>query len=95
MLFWYLVQPLGIEPSSTILQTAAMTTSAKVAFLYLERATGIEPATEGWKPTVLPLNYTRIIETRYCFGHDRRILTFIYGFAIRYIVTLSYRGSIT
>ena len=52
----------------------------------LERATGIEPATEGWKPTVLPLNYTRII------GHDRRILTFLNGFAIRYIVTLSYRG---
>ena len=26
-----LVQPLGIEPSSTVLQTAAMTTSAKVA----------------------------------------------------------------
>jgi hypothetical protein len=26
-----LVQPVGIEPTSTVLQTAAMTTSAKVA----------------------------------------------------------------
>ena len=28
-----LVQPVGIEPTSTVLQTAAMTTSAKVACL--------------------------------------------------------------
>ena len=32
-----LVQPLGIEPSSTALQTAAMTTSAKVAYWYQRR----------------------------------------------------------
>jgi len=37
-----LVQPAGIEPASTVLQTAAMTTSAKVA-LYLVEAQGIEP----------------------------------------------------
>ena len=36
-----LVQPLGIEPSSTVLQTSAMTTSAKVACLV--RETGLEP----------------------------------------------------
>ena len=29
----YLVQPVGIEPTSTVLQTAAMTTSAKVALV--------------------------------------------------------------
>ena len=28
-----LVQPVGIEPTSTVLQTAAMTTSAKVALV--------------------------------------------------------------
>jgi len=37
-----LVQPLGIEPSSTVLQTAAMTTSAKVALVHCH---GIEPRT--------------------------------------------------
>ena len=35
-----LVPPLGIEPSSTVLQTVAMTTSAKAA---LGRWTGVEP----------------------------------------------------
>ena len=39
------------------------TFSQKYSFT-VERATGIEPATEGWKPTVLPLNYTRIIWLR-------------------------------
>ena len=37
---FYLVQPLGIEPSSTVLQTVAMTTSAKVA---LVPPAGVEP----------------------------------------------------
>ena len=32
-----LVQPPGIEPGSTVLQTAAMTTSAKVAYWYQRR----------------------------------------------------------
>ena len=41
-----LVQPLGIEPSSTVLQTAAMTTSAKVA---LVGRAGIEPTTNRLK----------------------------------------------
>ena len=40
---YYLVLPLGIEPSSTVLQTAAMTTSAKVALVPAE---GIEPSQE-------------------------------------------------
>jgi hypothetical protein len=38
-----LVQPRGIEPLSTVLQTAAMTTSAKVALVPAE---GIEPSQE-------------------------------------------------
>ena len=39
----YLVQPPGIEPGSTVLQTAAMTTSAKAAMVPAE---GIEPSQE-------------------------------------------------
>ena len=38
-----LVQPRGIEPLSTVLQTAAMTTSAKVALVPAE---GIKPSQE-------------------------------------------------
>lgn len=48
-----LVQPRGIEPLSLVLQTSAMTTSAKVA---LGRSTGIEPVTAESQPAVLPLN---------------------------------------
>jgi hypothetical protein len=50
-----LVLPPGIEPGSTVLQTAAMTTSAKVAFV-LGRSTGIEPVIAESQPAVLPLN---------------------------------------
>ena len=38
-----MVLPPGIEPGSTVLQTAAMTTSAKVALVPAE---GIEPSQE-------------------------------------------------
>jgi hypothetical protein len=48
-----LVQPVGIEPTSTALQTAAMTTSARVA--YLGCLTGIDP--------VLPLSQSRVQAT--------------------------------
>ena len=47
-----LVLPLGIEPSSTALQTAAMTTSAKAA---LGCPTGIDP--------VLPVSQTSMQAT--------------------------------
>jgi hypothetical protein len=46
------VQPVGIEPTSTALQTAAMTTSARVALGCL---TGIDP--------VLPLSQSRVQAT--------------------------------
>ena len=53
-----LVQPLGIEPSSTVLQTAAMTTSAKVACLV--RLAGLEPAcplqTEDFKSSMYTIS---------------------------------------
>lgn len=37
-----MVPPVGIEPTSTMLQTVAMTTSAKAA-LYLVPGVGLEP----------------------------------------------------
>ena len=49
----YLVQPVGIEPTSTVLQTVAMTTSAKVA---LGRRMRIELMISESQPEVLPLN---------------------------------------
>ncbi len=48
----HMVLPLGIEPSSTALQTAAMTTSAKAA---LGCPTGIDP--------VLPVSQTSVQAT--------------------------------
>jgi hypothetical protein len=48
-----LVPALGIEPSSTALQTAAMTTSAKLAF-GLDR--GIEPSLPVSQTGVQPLH---------------------------------------
>jgi hypothetical protein len=50
--YLFVVLPLGIEPSSTALQTAAMTTSAKAALGY---PTGIDP--------VLPLSQSRVQAT--------------------------------
>ena len=41
-----LVPPLGIEPSSSVLQTGAMTTSAKAAIKMVPLA-GLEPAHAG------------------------------------------------
>lgn len=29
-----------------------------------ERVAGIEPASLGWKPNILPLNYTRIVQAQ-------------------------------
>jgi hypothetical protein len=49
-----LVQPVGIEPTSTALQAAAMTTSAKVALL--GRSKRIELLISESQPEVLPLN---------------------------------------
>ena len=48
-----LVQPLGIEPSSTVLQTAAMTTSAKVAWYIV---TGSNRGPSPCKGVALPLS---------------------------------------
>ena len=49
------MQPVGIEPTSTALQAAAMTTSAKVA--YLVPRWRIELPYAPCKDAVLPLNY--------------------------------------
>ncbi len=35
--------------------------------LFLERATGVEPASSAWKAEVLPMNYARM------YGRDDRI----------------------
>ena len=48
-----LVLPLGIEPSSTALQTAAMTTSAKVAWYIV---TGSNRGPSPCKGVALPLS---------------------------------------
>ena len=53
-----LVQPVGIEPTSTALQTAAMTTSAKVAYLVPRQR--IELSYPTCKEGILPLNYRGI-----------------------------------
>ena len=50
-----MVHPVGIEPTSTALQTAAMTTSAKGA-LYLVSLPGFEPGPHGPKPCTQPDN---------------------------------------
>ena len=39
-MYLLLVQPVGIEPTSTALQTAAMTTSAKVAYFNIVLSLG-------------------------------------------------------
>ena len=51
----YLVGPTGIEPVSTVLQTAAMTTSAKVPNLVPQQR--IELRIDAYKATVIPFNY--------------------------------------
>ena len=53
-----MVPPPGIEPGSSVLQTGAMTTSAKAACLVVP--TGIEPVTfivSGWYSTTELRNY--------------------------------------
>ncbi|SVC73138.1 uncharacterized protein METZ01_LOCUS325992, partial [marine metagenome] len=54
-------------------------------FTNLERVKGIEPSQPAWKASVLPLNYTRIIQTYYAllyvvkhfkFGGGGKIRTF-------------------
>ena len=50
-----LVLPRGIEPLSTVLQTAAMTTSAKVAYNLVPHDRIELPSTD-YKTVVLPLN---------------------------------------
>ena len=54
-----LVPPPGIEPGSSVLQTGAMTTSAKVAYLVLlER---IELSLPPYQRGVLPFNYKSMV----------------------------------
>jgi hypothetical protein len=62
-----MVLPLGIEPSSTALQTAAMTTSAKAALGYLM---GFEPTLSEPQPEVLTANTTDTIVTLHATLHD-------------------------
>ena len=50
-----MVQPVGIEPTSTVLQTAAITISAKVA--NLGRMMGIEPTQRESQSLMLPLHH--------------------------------------
>ena len=60
--------PLGIEPSSTALQTAAMTTSAKAALGYL---IGFEPMLSEPQPEVLTADTIDTIITLHAILHDR------------------------
>ena len=60
---FYMVQPRGIEPLSTVLQTAAMTTSAKVAKLVL--LTRIELVFHPYQGRVMPLYYKSKLLTIY------------------------------
>ena len=53
-----MVLHVGIEPTTFALQEHCSTYWASVA--YLERIDGLEPSSEAWKATILPLNYTRI-----------------------------------
>ena len=52
---YFLVQPVGIEPTSEALQAPAMTTSAKVA---LGSRTGIEPVLTESQSVVLTVTLT-------------------------------------
>ena len=61
-----LVQPRGIEPRSTVLQTAAMTTSAKVAYWGEGRDSNSQP-TES-QSVALPLSYRHHIIKMKCFS---------------------------
>ena len=49
-----LVQPTGIEPVSMVLQTTAMTTSARVALVL---SPGNEPGSHPYQGCVIPLYY--------------------------------------
>ena len=48
-----MVLPLGIAPSSSELQSGAMTTSAKEAYLKMVPAEGLEPSPPGPQPSEL------------------------------------------
>ena len=75
-----LVQPRGIEPLSTVLQTAAMTTSAKVAKLVL--LTRIELVFHPYQGRVMPLYYKSKLLTIYLIvrRQQRRLLVPCDGF---------------
>ena len=74
-----LVQPVGIEPTSTTLQAAAMTTSAKVAYF----GAHVQPRTES--STLRRLRTTRgILRGRILFGAPRQNRTAIHGLQNRY-----------
>ena len=62
-----MVLPLGIEPSSTALQTAAMTTSAKAALGYLM---GFEPMLSEPQPEVLTADTIDTIVIQAAILHD-------------------------
>ena len=57
-----MAEGVGFEPTevlpSTVFGTVAFIRSANP--LKMERATGIDPASEAWKAPVLPLNYARM-----------------------------------
>ena len=52
-----MVPPLGIEPSSSVLQTGAMTTFAKAAIKKFGVKAGIEPCLTVSQTVVQPLHY--------------------------------------
>ena len=53
-----MVLPRGIEPRSSVLQTGAMTTSAKAALVLLPR---IELGIHPYQGCVIPLNYKSMV----------------------------------
>lgn len=52
--------PLGIEPSSSVLQTGAMTTSAKAALTYANTLATVEGQCRRLSPKVYDRSFTNV-----------------------------------
>ena len=50
----------GLGTHSLLSSSTQARSDRLVLFAYLERETGIEPASLAWKAKVLPLNYSRL-----------------------------------
>ena len=55
----------GLEPDLFLTKEVLYRLSymSLITFVFLERVAGIEPASSAWKAEVLPLNYTRALNT--------------------------------